>query len=194
MGWEISKSFSFCYGHRVWNQLLDPILSSGASCKCRHLHGHEGTVEIGLQSLPGAPLVNGVVTDFNNLGWLKNFLDATIDHRFIIDRNDPVFAQMLPEQNLVWSFKNLSLHTGSVTIPSRNLQVGYFANILDEDLSASEIEYYESFFIVDFVPTSENLSKWLFELVSFMMQGTCKVSYVDWWETPKSHAKYVGEL
>ena len=30
-------------------------------------------------------------------------------------------------------------------------------------------EYYESFIIVDFIPTSENLSKWLCEIVNYKM-------------------------
>jgi 6-pyruvoyltetrahydropterin/6-carboxytetrahydropterin synthase len=54
-----------------------------------------------------------------------------------------------------------------------------------------EFEYYESFFIVDFIPTSENLSKWVFDLVEPKMARIgVKVGEVEWWETPKSCSRY----
>jgi 6-pyruvoyltetrahydropterin/6-carboxytetrahydropterin synthase len=51
----------------------------------------------------------------------------------------------------------------------------------------------EGYLIVDFVPTSENLSKWLFDIVnSKMSQIGVKVSRIDWFETPKSRSSYIG--
>ena len=57
-----------------------------------------------------------------------------------------------------------------------------------------EKEFYDGFVIVDFVPTSENLCKWLFETVSQKMSNLgIKVSKLDWWETPKSRSSISAE-
>ena len=60
---------------------------------CRHLHGHQGKIIVFLQS---NELKNGMVTDFHHLNWFKLFLDNTLDHKFIIDIHDPLFATLLP--------------------------------------------------------------------------------------------------
>ncbi|MEA3512500.1 MAG: 6-carboxytetrahydropterin synthase, partial [Campylobacterota bacterium] len=49
------------------------------------------------------------------------------------------------------------------------------------------IEMYEGFIIVDFVPTSENLSAWLLEIVQKKMAKIdVEVSHLEYFETPKS--------
>jgi len=54
-----------------------------------------------------------------------------------------------------------------------------------------EYEYYEGFLIVDFVPTSENLSSWMADLVDVKMNKlNVTVDHIDWWETPKSRSVY----
>lgn len=108
--WEIAKSFSFCYGHRVWSQKLDPELSVNGSCKCRHYHGHEARVEVGLRA---SCLANGMVTDFKNLTWLKEFLDTYLDHKFIVDTNDPLYEMLTREKQ----FKE-DLRRKSIVVPS----------------------------------------------------------------------------
>ena len=46
---------------------------------------------------------------------------------------------------------------------------------------------YESYIIVDFVPTSENISAWLLGIVQEKMKKlNVKVSYLEFLETPKS--------
>lgn len=93
MTWKISKSFDFCYGHRVWSQELNPDYSLDSCLKCRHLHGHQGQVVIYLEA---QKLENGMVTDFKHLSWFKAFLDDVLDHKFIIDINDPLFETLIP--------------------------------------------------------------------------------------------------
>jgi 6-pyruvoyltetrahydropterin/6-carboxytetrahydropterin synthase len=45
--------------------------------------------------------------------------------------------------------------------------------------------------IVDFVPTSENLSSWMADLVDVKMQKlNVTVDHIDWWETPKSRSVF----
>ena len=91
--WEISKQFDFDYGHRVHSQVLDDEYSLSAPCACRHLHGHRGKVIVHLDS----DVLNeqGMVVDFVNLNWLKKFIDGCVDHRTVVDINDPAFFFML---------------------------------------------------------------------------------------------------
>ena len=54
-----------------------------------------------------------------------------------------------------------------------------------------EKELYEGFVIVDFVPTSENLCRWLFNIASAKMANLgVKVVRLDLYETPKSRSSY----
>jgi 6-pyruvoyltetrahydropterin/6-carboxytetrahydropterin synthase len=213
--WTIDKQFSFCYGHRVWSQQLigDYCESGDACCKCRHLHGHEGLVHVFLE---GDELERGMVTDFKHLGWLKNFLDDNLDHKFIIDRNDPLFEKIINGQlmtfkevveegnnRIVVDVLALEMADDPTPLPSRYLHLvpayvpgtehlgGY--NLDVSELEGPEQEFYEGFFIVDFLPTSENLSKWVYDCVDAKMSLiNVKTAKVDWFETPKSRSSYQG--
>lgn len=171
MTWRISKSFDFCYGHRVWSQELNPDFSLDPCLKCRHLHGHQGKVIVYLES---TDLKNGMVTDFKHLNWFKQFLDDTLDHKFIIDIHDPLFETLLPH----YSKEELLKH-----------EKGFYTVNLDKiKEEPSHIkEMYEGYVIVDFVPTSENLSAWFLRITNNKMKTiNVKVSSVEFYETPKS--------
>lgn len=86
--YTIDKQFEFEYGHRVWTQTLDERFSLDNRCICRHLHGHHAIVKL---HLAAKELTEGMVTDFKHLNCFKKFLDDVLDHRFIIDENDPLF-------------------------------------------------------------------------------------------------------
>ena len=174
MKWQISKQFDFCYGHRVWSQELNTEFSLDSCLMCRHLHGHQGKVLVHMES---EKLQNGMVTDFKHLNWFKKFLDDTIDHKFIIDINDPLFPTLLPHYK---TKENLVVMDENYKIP--NLTI-----VKDEDIHIKEM--YEGFIIVDFVPTSENLSAWLLKIVQDKMaQIDIKVSHLEYFETPKSRS------
>lgn len=193
--WKIDKQFEFCYGHRVWVQKLnhDFCAKGDTKTKCRHVHGHEGKVHVFLESDELNP--QGMVTDFKHLGWLKNFIDEYIDHKFIIDRNDPDFKNLIRGEIISdTDFKPtndklriLPLHP--VVVPGTRYVVGH---VLDTfGLTGTDEEFFEGQFIVDFVPTSENLSKWLFEVVDAKMSTIdVKTTQIDWFETPKSRSTY----
>lgn len=171
MTWKISKSFDFCYGHRVWSQELNPEFSLDPCLKCRHLHGHQGKVIIYLEA---NKLQNGMVTDFKHLNWFKAFLDDVLDHKFILDLNDPLFNTLLPH------YKKDEL---------LSFDEGYFipdlTKIKNEPLHIKEM--YEGYILVDFVPTSENLSAWFLQIAQNKMKKIdIKVSSVEFEETPKS--------
>jgi 6-pyruvoyltetrahydropterin/6-carboxytetrahydropterin synthase len=172
MKWNISKQFDFCYGHRVWSQELNKEYALDECLMCRHLHGHQGKVIVHLQS---QTLKNGMVTDFKHLNWFKKFLDDVVDHKFIVDINDPLFETLLPhfkdKQNLIQCYENYM-------IPD-------LSKVKGEETHIQEL--YEGFIIVDFVPTSENLSAWLLEIVrEKMAKIDVEVSHIEYFETPKS--------
>ncbi len=174
MIWQISKEFDFCYGHRVWSQELDQEFALTGCLACRHLHGHQGKVVVFLQS---DSLKNGMVTDFHHLNWFKVFLDDTLDHKFIIDIHDPLFETLLPH------FRN------------KQLLLAHPEGYKTPDLSSLKnepshiVEMYEGYIIVDFVPTSENLSTWLMQIIQKKMEKLgVYVSHIEFLETPKSRS------
>ena len=122
-------------------------------------------------------LENGMVTDFKHLNWFKKFLDDTIDHKFIIDINDPLFPTLLPHYK---DKKNLVEMKENYQIPDLNL-------VKNEEIQIREM--YEGFIVVNFVPTSENLSAWLLKIVQEKMARIgIKVSHLEYFETPKSRS------
>ncbi len=174
MIWQISKEFDFCYFHRVWSQQLDSEFSLTGCLACRHLHGHQGKVIVYLQS---TELKDGMVTDFHHLNWFKQFLDTTLDHKFIIDINDPLFATLLPH---FADKQNLIDNEAGYKIPDLN-------RVKEEPNHI--IEMYDGYIIVDFVPTSENISTWLLQIIAKKMSRLgVKVSHVEFLETPKSRS------
>lgn len=197
----IDKSFSFCYGHRVHNQRLNTkFTENGNAClACRHLHGHEGLVKVFLEEeVTGINIGStGMVTDFKHLGWFKNFLDDVLDHKFIMDIQDPLFPN---EFDMCFG----SIGKGGLLEQTvHKMPEGYWIPNLTvikefidaEDLTEAEasaiFEKYEGAVFVDFVPTSENISAWLLTVCQEKMKelDNVKVSAVEYWETPKSHCR-----
>jgi 6-pyruvoyltetrahydropterin/6-carboxytetrahydropterin synthase len=75
----ISKSVSFCYGHRLLNY----------NGKCAHLHGHNARAVITLES--GSLDACGMVEDFSVVKRLvREWLDSEIDHTLLLHKDDPV--------------------------------------------------------------------------------------------------------
>ena len=182
--WKISKQFNFAYGHRVYTQKLDKEFALDRKCVCRHVHGHEAEVHVHLH---GEELDNqGMVTDFLHLSWLKKFFDETVDHRFIIDAHDPWFDRLIGNDN--------KMYLEEVFVPNTAHVAGWKLDTSRMPIhTESDFDYYESWFVVNFIPTSENLSKWAYDLASAKMANMgVKVGEVEWWETPKSCSRYSG--
>ena len=171
--YKIAKEFDFCYAHRVFTQDLDPELSCDMKCKCRHLHGHQGKVVVYLE---GDDLDSrGMVIDFNELTWFKRWIDNVLDHKMIMSIDDPLREHIFP-----LSFNSVLQSEGHRIINSA----------VYLDLEPKFVELYEGLVLVPFVPTSENLSKWLWEIVDKKIGHLCKVAQVQFFETPKSQSNY----
>ena len=197
--WTIDKQFDFCFGHRVWSQDLNTKYSLDGCLACRHLHGHQGKVKL---FLAANALQKGMVTDFKHTNIFKKWLDDMMDHKFIIDINDPLFEDLAGD--LCLSDKNKRTFEDLMV----NINTDYNFAIPDlEQLTALNLggelrveqrqalfEKYEGLVIVNFVPTSENLCKWWFEVANKMLNELgIDVVAVEYWETPKSHCRYQPE-
>jgi 6-pyruvoyltetrahydropterin/6-carboxytetrahydropterin synthase len=117
-----------------------------------------------------------MVTDFNHLNWFKHFLDDVLDHKFIIDINDPLFGTLLPH----FTKDELIKYEEGYLTPD-------LTKIWNEEIHIKEM--YEGYVIVDFVPTSENLSAWFLQIAQKKMQKlNITVSKIEFFETPKSQS------
>lgn len=180
--YTISKEFSFDYSHRVWSQKLNNELSCNANCKCRYLHGHTAKV---LVYLSGEDVdERGMFLDFNELQFFKKFIDDVVDHKMIMDIQDPLFPSLtadIPEQNNV------------KFLITKDQDYMVINPVLYEKLPLELQELAQSFVLVNFVPTSENLAKWLHTIVQDKLkQFNVKVSRVQFFETPKSQSNYIA--
>ena len=175
MGYKftIDKEFHWEMGHRVWAQKLDrPDLSIDVSCHCRHLHGHSYSIKVflGADELDQSQMV----TDFKNLNFMKEFVDNVLDHKFMIDINDP----------------NFELITG--TQPPLAVNFTNFLNLGESEPSTNEnVQLHRnSFVLVNFVPTSENICRYLTYYAQERIGNFANVVAVELWETKKSHCRY----
>jgi 6-pyruvoyltetrahydropterin/6-carboxytetrahydropterin synthase len=80
---RVTREFHFCYGHR----LLD------YAGKCRHLHGHNGKAVVTLEG-PALDRL-GMLMDFSEMKRVvQTWIDQTIDHKMLLNRDDPVLAYL----------------------------------------------------------------------------------------------------
>ncbi len=76
--YRVIKEINFCYGHRLLNY----------EGKCRHLHGHNGRLEVVLET--NELDRRGMVFDFGEVKTVvKAWVDAELDHKMILCKEDP---------------------------------------------------------------------------------------------------------
>ena len=81
--YRITEEVRFCYGHRLMEYVG----------RCARIHGHNARVEIVL----GAVTLDrrGFVMDFDELETrVRAWIDATLDHRLLLRRDDPVIPAL----------------------------------------------------------------------------------------------------
>lgn len=177
--WKITKEFYFEYGHRVWNQDLVEEFSGCSINSCRFLHGHSGKILVTLQ---GEELKNGMVFDFKNLDFIKKFIDESLDHKFIMDINDPLSNMM-----------GLKLNGERYYVNKEGYKIINLDNWYYQSSPIEQKEYFSSFILVDFVPTSENICKWLYDIIQNRLKDAgIKVYSIKFFETVKSSSEYIG--
>jgi 6-pyruvoyltetrahydropterin/6-carboxytetrahydropterin synthase len=83
---KVTKHIDFCYGHRLLNY----------EGQCRHLHGHNGRVEIDIESEKLDS--RGMVVDFSEIKRiLKAWIDETLDHRMLLNKADSILPALKGE-------------------------------------------------------------------------------------------------
>lgn len=76
---QVTREIRFCYGHRLLNY----------DGKCKYLHGHNGRAVITLEADRLDAL--GMVVDFSTIKRVVNgWIDANLDHRMILNKDDPI--------------------------------------------------------------------------------------------------------
>ncbi len=81
MPYKVTRVIEFCYGHRLLNY----------DGECRHLHGHNGRVEVDIEARETD--YRGMVVDFSDVkDIVKTWIDDNLDHRMILHRDDPLVA------------------------------------------------------------------------------------------------------
>lgn len=179
---EISKSFEFCYGHRVWKQKLDASCSLDSKCACRALHGHNGVLTITLVGEELDP-ERDMVIDYKELNWFKRFVDDTLDHKMILDISDPSNEESFPELDFK-TFKEFHQENeGTIRVE---------VNSLFGKISLGRREVLEGLVFVDFCPTSENFARWIHGIVKEKLSHFINIKSlkVQFSETPKTTATY----
>jgi 6-pyruvoyltetrahydropterin/6-carboxytetrahydropterin synthase len=86
MGYQVSKRFTFCYAHRLMQH----------PGKCRHLHGHNATVEVFVSGDLGA---DGMVADFGEIkATIGAWVDTWLDHAALLHQDDPLVVVLKNER------------------------------------------------------------------------------------------------
>ncbi len=81
--YRVTRHIDFSYGHRLLNY----------EGKCRYLHGHNGRAVITVEASKLDEL--GMVLDFTDIKRVvTTWIDATLDHRMVLHRDDPAVPMM----------------------------------------------------------------------------------------------------
>lgn len=81
--YRVTRQIDFCYGHRLLNH----------DGQCRYLHGHNGLLEVDVESTSLDKM--GMVVDFGLVkDVVKGWVDANLDHKMLLSRNDPVVSSL----------------------------------------------------------------------------------------------------
>ena len=186
MKYTIDKSFNFEMGHRVWAQKLDhPELSISTECACQKLHGHSYELKVFLSA--DTLDQSAMVTDFKNLNFVKEFLDSKLDHRFLIDINDPNFPLIT---GITRNIDDWVIRPEFASVEAgQNFQ--NLGELMPTDSESAQL-HRSSFVLVNFVPTSENICAHLLSVIQDKLLGVATVTAIELWETKKSHCRVEG--
>lgn len=187
---KISKQFELCYSHRVHTQIINPVLSGGekTNCPCKVNHGHNSTITVELEGESLNP--QGMLVDYVNLTFLKNFIDKELDHKTILDINDPWTIDFINSSREYNSY--LADISYVKFLPQQVFGLTSYYKVETNSSKPHHHDIINGLVAVKFVPTSENICKWIYDITSHKLTNICKVSSVSFSETPKTLATYIG--
>ena len=169
----ITKAFDFAYSHRVFTQNLNSELSCHAENRCRQLHGHNAQVVVTLSS--SSLDKRGFVLDYTELNFFKQLLDTYFDHKTILGVADPWFDLFRTHIPGYQTYVYLEIE-------------GETLGFVRYDSALDTSEFWSSFIVTPFIPTSENLSKFFAKILKKKFPGFDVA--VSFSESPKTTATY----
>lgn len=196
---EVTKKINFVMGHRVHNQNLPCTLGPN---KCRHLHGHEYVLEVFLTK--ELEKDDCMVLDFTFFNYLNELVQSYLDHKFMIDYNDPLFEEITgvsKDSNTRLEFYYIGANGKLVESDGNRTFRGYEAiiregkQVPDFIKFQSDSEHKSSFVIVNFVPTAENLCIFFKDIYNKLSSDTgvypsdVRVSRIRLYETQKAYCE-----
>ncbi len=123
--YTVSKTFSFCYGHRLL----------GDEGRCRHLHGH--TARATLTFASDALDAQGMVCHFDRLKeTIGRWISGNLDHTLLLSKDDPMVGAL--EERGERFFKLDANPT------AENIAKLLFDAALEFDLPITHVEVWES--------------------------------------------------
>lgn len=186
--YTIEKTFTGDLAHRIHNQTLDASFTETTQpvLKCRRFHGHTFSLKVKLGS---EKLLDDMVVDYNELGFVKTMISEVLDHRTLISDTDPLLGKVVQKV-----YEDCTGEKGM-----RMLMTDYLCSkialcpVNDSDLR----EFFDSFTVVPFTTSSENIAKWVYEVVRNKIDAynsthntDVKVISVSYMETPTSEAVF----
>jgi 6-pyruvoyltetrahydropterin/6-carboxytetrahydropterin synthase len=88
---QVTKEIHFCYGHRLRDYPK----------KCKHLHGHNGRVEITLEAKKLD--YRGMVIDFDDIkNVLQEWIMNELDHKLLLRQDDPLIPVLQANNELFY--------------------------------------------------------------------------------------------
>ncbi|HVE13867.1 MAG TPA: 6-carboxytetrahydropterin synthase [Elusimicrobiota bacterium] len=94
MNHSVTRLIHFCYGHRLLEY----------AGKCRHLHGHNGQVEVRCESAKLDKL--GMVLDFDEIKQkVQKWIDVELDHKLLLNEKDPLIPDLRKGEQPIVLFK-----------------------------------------------------------------------------------------
>lgn len=123
--YTITKTFEFCYAHRL----------HGYPGQCGCIHGHTAKIEIAceVKKLEN----NGIAIDFRELKKkMGDWIDENLDHRLILDKNDPISKVI---KNAGEAVKELD-----VAPSAENIAKIVFAAAKSEGFPVKKVSFWES--------------------------------------------------
>ena len=131
---RVTKEIRFCYGHRLMNY----------DGECRHLHGHNGKVEITFVSDDLDH--RGMVLDFSDIkAFVKGWIDEHLDHKMLIRKDDPVVAYLDEMGEPYFAFDDNPTAENIARVIFTNVKAAGFpvANVRLWETDTSHAEYSE---------------------------------------------------
>ena len=186
----VEKTFEFDLAHRIHNQNLDSSFTETSKpvLKCRRLHGHTAQLKV---KLGADKLVDDMVIDYNEMGFIKRMVDDVLDHRTLLSSEDPLYKKVV--KNIFKQYTNLISEISLFNDFKWHVRTIDTSSIEDQDIK----EFLSAFVIVPFTTSSENIANWIAEVVKEHVDlyntrnnTNVKLVSVSYKETPKSEAVY----